>query len=98
MKYAKYRLTKQIGRYDCGPTAIVNLMKLNGQRIPYKTSHEKLFKVLKIRENRGVYLSRFHEFLTKRRIPKSRFKRYGENLSVKEIEQHLDSGHVVVLA
>lgn len=98
MKYAKYRFTRQLGHYDCGPTAIVNLMKLNGQRIPYKTSHEKLFKALKIKENKGVYPSLFHTFVTKRRIPKSKFKRYGKNLPVKDIEKDIDNGHVIVLA
>jgi hypothetical protein len=98
MKYAKYRLTKQLGQYDCGPTAIVNVMKLNGQRIPYRSSHERLFKALKIRENRGVYLSQFKDFITKRRIPKSRFKFEANNISYRDIQRFLDKGYVAILA
>lgn len=98
MKYAKYRLTKQLCRYDCGPTAIVNVMKLNGQRISYKTSRERLLRELRIKENRGVYLERLREFVTRRRIPKSRFKLEATNISLKKVESLLDKGYVAILA
>lgn len=98
MKYAKYRFTKQRYKYDCGPTAIVNLMKFSGVKIPYKTSHEELFKKLKVRESRGVFLPAFHGYLSKRKIPKAKIVDFAVNTTYKKIESALDRGRAIILA
>jgi hypothetical protein len=98
MKYARYRFTKQLYKYDCGPAAIVNLMKFTGVKIPYKTSHEKLFKSLKVKETKGVLLPDFHKYLISRKIPKAKFKTMEVNVSYKTLENLLDKGYAAILA
>lgn len=98
MKYAKYRFTKQLYKYDCGPAAIVNLMKFTGVKIPYKTSHEKLFRKLKVKETQGVMLPDLHKFLLTKKLPKTKFKTMEVNVSFKTIEVLLDKGYAAILA
>jgi len=98
MKYAKYRFTRQRYTYDCGPAAIVNLMKFTGVKIPYKTSHEKIFRSLKVKETQGVLLTDLHRYVLNRKIPQAKFKTMEVNLSFKNVETLLDKGYAAILA
>lgn len=96
-KYAKFRFSKQVRINDCAPAAIINLMKFNGVKIPYKTSYQKLYNHFKIAEYGGTPLKTLAGYLVNKKIPKSVFVDFAENLSVKSLRLHLDIFPAAVL-
>lgn len=98
MKYDKYRLTKQRRAYDCGPTALVNVMKLCGFSVSYDAAAKNLFKALNVVENRGVYIDEFESYITRQKILKAKFKEKKRNLTYAQVEKNLDKGLIAVLA
>lgn len=97
-KYKKFRLTKQRRDYDCGPTAIVNVMKLCGHAVAYQSAVEILFNELNVVENGGVYPSDLDNFLVRRRLPKAKFKTKLVNLTYETIQKKIDKLGIAVLA
>jgi len=98
MKYSKYRLAGQIRNYDCGPVGLINIMKMTGLKISYKSSYQKLFDKFDIVSNNGTFLHELVSFIRKNRILKKKLKTELINPTYKKIEKELDKGHVALLA
>lgn len=98
MDYSKFRFAKQIRRNDCAPNAIINLMKFNGVKIPYKTSYKPLYEFFSIVKNGGTCPKKLNQYLTKKKIPKSRFVDFVLNPKIPKIADFLRENKAIVLA
>lgn len=98
MKYSKYRLAGQIRNYDCGPAGIINVMKMTGLKISYKSSYQKLFDKFNIVSNNGTFLHELVAFVRKNRVLKKKLKSELINPTYKRLVKELDQGRVALLA
>jgi hypothetical protein len=98
MEYSKYRFAKQIRDNDCAPNVIINLMKFNGVKIPYKHSYKRLYDFFEISVYGGTSPTKLSKYLTTRRIPKSQFVDFKFNPSIEKIAKILNGQRAIVLA
>ena len=98
MDYSKYRFAKQIRNNDCAPNVIINLMKFNGIKIPYKKSYKKLYEYFEVDTYNGTSPKKLTSYLTKRKIPNSKFVDFKFNPSLSKIARYLNHNRSVVLA
>lgn len=98
MDYSKYRFAKQIRNNDCAPNVIINLMKFNGVKIPYRTSYKKLYDFFEVGVYGGTSPNKLSAYLTKRKILKSAFVDFKFNPNLTRITRYLDGRKSIVLA
>lgn len=98
MVYSKYRFAKQVRKNDCAPNAIINLMKFNGLKIPYRTSYKRLYQFFQIETYGGTSPTKLTKYLTTRKIPNSNFVDFKFNAKEKWIKNHLVKGRAIILA
>lgn len=98
MEYTKYRFAKQIRDNDCAPNVIINLMKFNGIKIPYKSSYKKLYDFFEVGVYGGTSPKKLSAYLTSRKIPNSRFVDFKFNPSLTKVAKYLDGKRSIVLA
>lgn len=98
MEYTKYRFAKQLRDNDCAPNVIINLMKFNGVRIPYKQSYKRLYEYFQVGVYGGTSPKKLTTYLTKRRIPNSKFVDFKFNPSLIKVAKYLNGKRSIVLA
>lgn len=98
MEYTKYRFAKQLRDNDCAPNVIINLMKFNGVKIPYKQSYKKLYEYFEVGVYGGTSPKKLTAYLTKRRIPNSKFVDFRFNPSLTKVAKYLNNKKSIVLA
>lgn len=98
MDYSKYRFAKQVRKNDCAPNVIINLMKFNGVKIPYKTSYKRLYDFFEVPIYGGTSPSKLGSYLTKRKIRNSEFVDFKFNAGLTRIAKYLNGKRSIVLA
>lgn len=98
MRFNKYRFAKQLRRNDCGPNAIINLMKYMGVKIPYKENYQRLYNYFKIPTYGGTHIADLHMFLVKKKIPKSRLVDVIVNPNTYKIAKLVKSDKAILMA
>jgi hypothetical protein len=98
MEYTKYRFAKQLRDNDCAPNVIINLMKFNGVKIPYKQSYKRLYEYFEVGVYGGTSPKKLTAYLTKRRIPNSKFVDFRFNPSLTKVAKYLNNKKSIVLA
>lgn len=98
MKYTKYRFAKQLRDNDCAPNVIINLMKFNGVKIPYKTSYKKLYDFFEVGVYGGTSPKKLSSYLTRRSIPRSKLVDFKFNASITKVAKYLNGKRSIVLA
>lgn len=95
VKVSTPRYCRQIGSSDCGPIAILNILKWAGLSVTLKEYLPYLNTVCRI-DNFGTPLHRFNAMILKLR--KNRFQaRYRKQPRLDQIEKHLAQGGSVLI-
>jgi len=87
-------VSQRKGSYDCGPIALLNVLKWSGRPFSFKHDIYRLKKYCKYIRGKGVFSHDFSEAL--RRYKSLSFCERA-NITMKQIDDHLDVNGIVVL-
>jgi len=86
--------SQKVGSYDCGPIALLNVLKWSGRSVSVSANLQPIKRQCKYLRGRGVYKSEFTYTLKKYKSIKF-YERW--KTTIGQIDKHLKEGGIVVL-